>query len=174
MGKATGTKACCPSREWGCAHPHCAALPGAALCHHTAAAHAEHCLGASHCPEAVKGTFRRVIFTPSIHLNLFIQLHVQPSSTMATDSAAAAPHRALCGGPAQGHGRPRPRALSGGICYSNVRAALLVSSADKIRRACEGFQDGQRAGGHCVLQPSMAAPTQPSSDHLPPWGLELL
>lgn len=33
----------------------------------------------------MKETFKRVIFTPSIHLNLFIQLHVQPSSTMAAD-----------------------------------------------------------------------------------------
>lgn len=71
---------------------------------------------------------------------------------------------------------PGPELPLDGICYSNdIRAALPVSSDDnKVCRARGGIQGGQQAGGHCVHQHSMAAPTQPSADRLPLQGLELI
>lgn len=97
-------------------------------------------------------------------------------------SAVAATHRALCGVPPQGHGRPSSAVpiccqlgsvtamSSEQLCWS----AVLTRYTEPVKDPkMDSEQEGTACTSTAQLQPSMAAPTQPSSDHLPPQGLEL-
>lgn len=149
----------------------------------TAAAHAEHCLGASYCPEAMKGTFKCVVFTP-----IYSFKSIYPTARPALEPYGHRHQHSGCSarstlwGPCPGPQQAQVQSCrwmgsviamtSEQLCQSAVMTTRCAELEEESK--VDSKQEGTACTSTAQLQPSTAAPTQPSADRLPLQGLELI